>query len=118
MPPGLLALYPRLRATPSAAPSERTGWNVRDSDATLILSRGGPPQPASGTALTVAEAERSGRPFSLAKLDARNPLGAARALLARLAPGSVLNVAGPRESGAPGIYRDAHALLTVLLAGR
>jgi hypothetical protein len=38
--PGLLAKYPRLTETPSDLPDQRTGWNVRDSHATLILVRG------------------------------------------------------------------------------
>src|SRR5262249_11759655 len=37
-PPGLLSLYPGLAATPSADPQQRTAWNVRDSDAPLILT--------------------------------------------------------------------------------
>ena len=39
-PPGLLARYPHLRETPSADPAQRTEWNVRESDATLILIEG------------------------------------------------------------------------------
>ncbi len=42
-PPGLLARYPRLRATPGSEPAQRTRWNVRDSDATLILLAGREP---------------------------------------------------------------------------
>jgi hypothetical protein len=115
-PPGVLALYPRLRATPSAEPAQRTHWNVRDSDATLVLTRGGRPAVGSGTALTVEVAERLGRPHALAHLDGAEALGEAGALLARLSPGFTLNVAGPRESGAPGIYAQARALLEQLLA--
>src|SRR5262245_30144595 len=37
-PPGVLAKYPRLRETPDAHPLQRTEWNVRDSDATLIIT--------------------------------------------------------------------------------
>src|SRR5947209_4014407 len=36
-PPGLLARYPNLRETPLADPVQRTEWNVRDSDAILII---------------------------------------------------------------------------------
>ena len=62
-PPGLLARYPDLRATVAAEPAQRTRWNVRDSDATLILLVGGRAQPASGTALTIAAAEELERPL-------------------------------------------------------
>src|ERR1700761_3351802 len=65
-PPGLLARYPLLRQTPEADPSQRTRWNVRDSDATLVMLDGSRPAAASGTALTVAVAEELGRPVALA----------------------------------------------------
>lgn len=37
-PPGVLALYSELKETPSARVEQRTVWNVRDSDATLIIN--------------------------------------------------------------------------------
>ena len=53
--------YP-LRETPLAAYAQRTAWNLRDSDATLVLLllllRG---RPAGGTRRTIAEAARRGR---------------------------------------------------------
>ena len=45
-PPGLLALYPELRETPLENVSQRTVWNVRDADATLIIC---PEEPAVNT---------------------------------------------------------------------
>src|SRR5262245_41634003 len=50
--PGVLAHYPRLSETPSSDPAQRTAWNVRDSHATMILSRGGALAPSPGTELT------------------------------------------------------------------
>ena len=38
VPPGLLTSYPKLKETPLAEVNQRTEWNVRDSDATLILT--------------------------------------------------------------------------------
>lgn len=35
--PGLRTDYPELRETPSREPAQRTEWNVRDSDVTLII---------------------------------------------------------------------------------
>ena len=35
--PGLLADYPELRETPSAGTSQRTRWNMRDTDAILTI---------------------------------------------------------------------------------
>jgi hypothetical protein len=92
------ALYP-LRETPSADPAQRTEWNVRDSDATLLLS---PVPPAGGTGLTLDLARNLGKPSLLLDPSADSP-AAASAWLARIAPAR-LNVAGPRESEAPGVY--------------
>jgi len=117
-PPGLLARYPSLQQTPEAEPSQRTRWNVRDSDATLVLLDGPSPPERSGTALTVAVARELNRPLALAELaDPEAALGAAHALLRGLGDGAVLNVAGPRESRAPGIYERSRGFLLELLGG-
>jgi hypothetical protein len=115
-PPGLLARYPGLRATPQAEPAQRTRWNVRDSDATLLLLLGAAVQPASGTALTLATAGELGRPHAVVDLQAPDARERILGLLSELAPGATLNVAGPRESGAPGIYGLTLALLATVLA--
>jgi hypothetical protein len=96
------AQYP-LRETPSEDYAERTEWNVRDADGTLVLSRGAPRE---GTALTVALARRYGKPCLVVDLEAPADPAAIRAWAAahRL---RVLNVAGPRESRQPGIYAQA-----------
>jgi hypothetical protein len=113
-PPGVRALYPTLRETPGADPAQRTSWNVRDSDGTLILTRAGVSSP--GRELTERAAISFGRP--LAAVEALDP-DAARdrlaALLAGLPAAPTVNVAGPRESEAPGIYAQALALLEALI---
>jgi hypothetical protein len=114
-PPGLLAVYPALRETPAAAPAQRTRWNVRDSDATLVLLPRGRAPAASGTALTIAAAEELHRLLAVVDLDAAAAGERAVGLLAECPPGGTLNVAGPRESSAPGIYGRARALLAELL---
>ena len=116
VPPGLLARYPRLRETPTAAPAQRTRWNVRDSDATLILVTGvaasGLRHGADARARRGARAAGGGRgPRRWRRT--RAGCGAARCL----PRGSTLNVAGPRESGVPGIYARSRELLAELLAG-
>jgi hypothetical protein len=111
-PPGLLRRYPLLRESHSREPAERTRLNVRDSDATLVLCPGASLAPGSGTELTVAVARELGRPHAV--LDPAD-LDGARALVAGLRDGATLNVAGPRESGAPGIYARARRLLADLL---
>ena len=59
IPPGVLVLYPKLTATPLAEPEQRTEWNVRDSDATLILIRGSGLLNSSGQLLAARFTETS-----------------------------------------------------------
>ncbi len=103
--------YP-LRETPTAAYPERTAWNVRDSDGTLVLALG---VPSGGTALTAALARRAGKPV-LVVAPATDRVAEAAAWLARERI-RTLNVAGPRESEAPGIHDLTVAFLSALLAG-
>ena len=104
------AAYP-LRETPSPAYAERTAWNVRDSDGTLILTRG---RPRGGTALTVSLGRRQGKPVLVVDLERGSRVPEARRWLLEGAI-EVLNVAGPRESEAPGIHDQAAAFLRRLL---
>lgn len=102
----------RLRETPLSAYRQRTAWNVRDSDATLVLSHG-PLQ--GGTALTVCAAARLGRPCIVADPAALLVVPDVRARLEELGV-ACLNVAGPRASQQPGIYELAYAFVLALLA--
>lgn len=108
-PPGLLAVYPELVETPTAAPAQRTSWNVRDSHATLII-RGSNTQ-SMGTAFTEQEAARMGRPLFVC--DGRN-IDEAKAWLQGVGSGITLNVAGPRASESPHIYARTCQVLTEL----
>ena len=93
----------------------RTQKNVTDSDATLIITRG---RFSGGTALTARLASTQHKPHlivDLKKMDEAQALGEATAWLDRVRPG-VLNVAGPRESEAPGIYGAAYRFLRLLLS--
>ena len=102
--------YP-LRETPSASYPERTAWNVRDSEGTLVITRG---RPRGGTALTVSLARRAGKPVLVVDLEGGASIPNIRGFLAEHEI-HVLNVAGPRESEAPGIHNQAAALLRELL---
>ena len=107
------ARYP-LRETPSSEPAQRTEWNVRDSDATLVLSR---QAPRGGTALAIAEARRLGRPVLALRLERganREALARARAWLDAVEV-RALNVAGPRQSEEPDLGDDALGFLRALL---
>ena len=106
--------YPALRETASADWSERTEANVRDSDGTLIISRG---PLTGGSQYTREVAKRLGRPFLHLDLTGSRPaaLDAARDWVARQEI-EVLNVAGPRASKDPELYGLAVELLRALLA--
>jgi hypothetical protein len=106
----LPARYP-LRETPSASYPERTEWNVRDSDGTLVLHRG---RLRGGTALTVRLARRQGRPAMTVDLAAAPRAPAVRDWIARERIRR-LNVAGPRESEHPGIHAQATQFLRAVL---
>jgi hypothetical protein len=103
--------YP-LAETPSDDYAQRTEWNVRDADGTLVLTRG---RLRGGTALTVALARRMGRPLLVLDLDGRPDPGAV-GTWAREEGVRVLNVAGPRESQRPGIHAAARRFLDEALA--
>ena len=105
--------YP-LRETPSADYPQRTEWNVRDSDGTLVLTRG---RPSGGTALTIALARRHGRPVLVIDLEQdADPAGVQR--WAERENVAVLNVAGPRESLQPGIQDEARGFFEEALRPR
>jgi hypothetical protein len=114
-PPGLLADYPELKPTPAADPAERTRWNVRDSDRTLILVSAGWRDASPGTALTVDYANEIGRPQMTVDVDAAGAARQVSTWLADTPSGLILNVGGPRESEAPGIYARARRLLEAVL---
>ena len=96
--------YP-LTETPTSRYPQRTEWNVRDSDATLIVTRGAP---SGGTALTAALARRYAKPLCI--IDLEHSENDVREWLATITP-TTLNIAGPRESQHPGIYRQSYAFL-------
>ena len=90
---------------------QRTEWNVRDSDATLILTRG---PVDGGTALTSRLAEKLRRPCLILDLTESIDIATVQDWLVRHHI-QTLNVAGPRESNSPGIHTEAMAFLTRLL---
>jgi hypothetical protein len=101
--------YP-LTPTPSADPAQRTEWNVRDSDGTLVLARA---ELSGGTALTVELARQYDKPCLVLRLD-ESPTTQAVRDWAESHSVRDLNVAGPRESKAPGIYEQARDFLRQL----
>jgi hypothetical protein len=102
----------RLAETPSREYGERTRWNVRDSDGTLIVTRGAL---EGGTLLTARLArEMFRKPLFIIRLGRRIEAARFTAWLARHRI-RALNIAGPRESKRPGVYGAARSLLVQLL---
>ena len=102
--------YP-LRETPTPVYAERTAWNVRDTDATLVLTRG---TPTGGTVTTMEVARDLDKPLLVVDLSESWVTRPVTVWL-RVHHVATLNVAGPRESTAPGIYDDTKEFVTRLL---
>ncbi len=112
-----------LRETPTARYAQRTEWNVRDSDATVVFTIG--PRPKGGTALTVDLATRLGRPWlHLAREGDGSSAGDAPTIAehaARLVEFlrahdvQCLNVAGPRASQEPEVAGFVRRVLDAVL---
>ncbi len=105
--------YP-LKQTPGSSYIERTRRNVADSDGTLVLAPG---SPRGGTLATLGHARRIGKPVLVVDLDGAAMDTWLGEILGWLESRGirVLNVAGPRESGCPGIYDLALDLVARLL---
>ena len=106
-----------MRESRSADPAERTEWNVRDSDACLILVEASGVSVSGGTALAERLAAQYGKPLLVVDVGAADAGSQVRAWLAALlatregdAPFR-LAVGGPRESEAQGIYGKARVVL-------
>ncbi len=117
--PGLLIGYPGLRQTPSSEPEQRTQWNVRDSDAILIIADREGLSASGGTRYAQEWAEHYGKPLLV--IDVSQPNAAAqvvewlRAQRRRFGALMALGVGGPRESESPGIYARTRLLMESVL---
>jgi hypothetical protein len=107
--------YP-LCETPSSHMGQRTQWNIRDTDTTLILSWGAP---TGGTLLTLNTCRRTQKLYAHLDLT-RSPDPQITADWIQYTRIQSLNVAGPRASKAPDAYQAAsdflRAVLTILQA--
>ncbi|SAL49355.1 putative molybdenum carrier protein [Caballeronia concitans] len=104
---GVLDKRFRLREAPSPSYLQRTEWNVRDSDATVIFTM---TETLSGGSKRTAEfAQRHGKPW-LALSPSQSVDQLARFLSDHRI--RVLNVAGSRHSTAPGIEAFVHQSLS------
>lgn len=94
----------------------RTRMNVKDSDATLILTRGAP---SGGTTLTVQYCRAAGKPHLVIDAAATAAPEAVDRILVFVSEQlpTRLNVAGPRASGWPEGYDFAREVLEAVLVG-
>ena len=103
--------YENLVEAQSSDPAERTRLNVEAADATLIIKTDAR---SDGTDLTAQIAKELGKKLKIVDISNGPKLDQSidiRAWLSNEQP-SILNVAGPRESEAKGIYQGAVFLLT------
>lgn len=104
--------YPLTELSGGGYPA-RTERNVAESDGTLVLNLG---RVSGGTRATVDFAKKHAKPCLVVQLDKRPEVVEATAWIVEHRI-RTLNVAGPRESKAPGgVYRLALAFLRLLLA--
>jgi hypothetical protein len=101
----------RLRETPSDRYAQRTAWNVRDADATLILTIG---DLSRGTAFTQRMTISLKRPVCVVDLAKFRAVWPVRRWLKKHYV-RTLNIAGPRASTSPESYNLAVRFLERLL---
>ncbi len=106
------AKYP-LRETKDKNYETRTRLNVQEGNATLILFQ---KRFDEGTRLTKKLAEESGKPVLAIDLinNMKDNLKEVVSWLQKQQP-EILNIAGPRESNSPGIYKAAYEFLKELV---
>jgi hypothetical protein len=102
--------YP-LEETSSPDYPQRTEFNIQDSDGTLILTWG---PPLGGTLLTLKLARKHHKSYRLMDLAGGRDAPSVREWINK-SKIEILNVAGPRESEAPGIYSRAMNFLREVL---
>jgi hypothetical protein len=102
----LKEVYP-LQETPSSDYTQRTRWNVRDSDGTVVLYKS---SLSGGSALTVELAKKQTKPCLVIDL-CEDPSPEILLDWLKLQQIRTLNVAGTRESGSTGIYEEARQFL-------
>lgn len=105
---GIIGGQYRLKETPSRSYLQRTEWNVRDSDGTVVFTRG---NPAGGTARTLEFVQKHRKPCLLVWQEGGLQPAVVLQRFVTDHGIQVLNVAGSRESKTPGIYRATYKLL-------
>lgn len=103
-----------IQETPSSDVKQRTEWNVRDADATLIIYR---TILTGGTEYTYQQVINNKKPYLLVNLSSLSIFEAVDKVSKWLSKlnGTILNIAGPRDSEDMNIYKDAKELLSAII---
>jgi hypothetical protein len=106
----------QLKETSDSDGTLRTDWNVRDSDATLVIAHG---VLSGGAELTIRKAQEYNKPYLHIDLTALSLPDATRKVQhwmeEEVNDNSILNIDGPRQSEDPKIYFDTAALVASIL---
>jgi hypothetical protein len=104
----------RSAEAPDVPRSQRTEWNIRDSDGTLVILPSGPSHRRAatdpGTEWTIECAARYERPLLMCAVNDRDAVEKIRRWLTTTGI-STLSVGGPSESTSTGIGAAAYALM-------
>lgn len=106
--------YP-LQETRSAEYRQRTIWNIRDSNGTLILLPRGWRALSGGTALTRRVAHDNRKPYWIVHLSEKPDIAPIQSWIVRENI-RILNIAGPRASHHRQLYRQARRFLSALFS--
>lgn len=109
---GVIPEIYQLNETESEKYEERTQLNVRDSEGTLIFVPSTPIKVTDGTVLTMREVFEKNQPHLIIDLSQNQNINSQLKDWVNEKKISVLNIAGPRESQSPGIYKTVFKILT------
>jgi hypothetical protein len=101
----------QLVETPSASYLQRTEWNARDSDGTVVFTLA--KEVTGGSLRTIEFAEKHGKPCIHIPMRSGSYEDPALPLLRFVAEHGIkiLNVAGSRESKEPGVWKFAYQVI-------
>ena len=108
----------RLAETPDRDYAQRTEWNARDSDGTVIFSIAA--TLSGGSAFTRAAARRHDKPCLCLSSERFDPVNAANALRSFVIGNDIdrINIAGPRASSEPGIGAFVRQVLEIAFGAK
>ncbi len=114
----MIAEQYQLQETTSHRYDQRTRWNVRDADVTVLLTIS--PELSGGTAMTARYAANIGKPWLHLCRDGEDSIEkSARQFRAFVAEHKAcrINIAGPRASQQPEAGAFVHDVLTAVFIG-